>query len=204
MFEQVEVNSERWLNLKPLLNEEFRDVKGWEKYYEISNYGRVKNKGYKISRNNNRKQTFKPKIYKCTKDASGYYGIRSTEKNPLNNFKRETLRVHRLVAENFLENKNNYNFVNHIDCNKENNQVNNLEWCTNEYNIKEAWKMGLNDKQKKKINQYDKQGNFIRSYESAREAERIGGFRNQNIAHCCKGIEKSHYGYIWKYANDNN
>lgn len=204
MFEQVEVNSERWLDLKPLKNEIWKDVKNWEKYYSISNYGRIKNKGYQIITNNNHKQTFKPKIYKATKDASGYYGIRSTGKNPFNNFKKETLRIHRLVVENFLENKNNYNYVNHKDGNKANNCVENLEWCTNEYNIKEAWKMGLCNKRKKKINQYDLKGNFIRSYESAREAERIGGFRNQNIANCLKGRQNTHYNYIWKYSNDIN
>ena len=201
MFEQVEVNSERWLDLKPLKNEIWKDVIGWEKFYQISNYGRIKNKGFKILRKNGRQQTFKEKIYKATKDASGYYGIRSTEKN---NGNRTTLRIHRLVAKCFLDNPNNYNYINHIDCNKENNMFYNLEWCTNEYNIKQAWRDGLCDKQKKKINQYDLNGNFIRSYESAREAERLGGFRNQNIAFCCKGKQKTHYGYTWKYANDNN
>lgn len=182
----------------------WKDVVGFEGKYQISNYGRIKRLTYAIIRSNGKKQTWKEKILNPTKDASGYYGIRSCTKNNIKNGTMITLRIHRLVAEAFIPNPNNYNHINHIDGNKLNNRVDNLEWCTNEYNIKMAWKDGLCDGCKKKINQYDLDGNFIRSYESAREAERIGGFRNQNIAHCCMGRYKSSGGYIWRYADDNN
>ena len=186
------------------MEEIWKDIKGFEGKYQISNIGRIKRLSNFIVRNNGRKQSWKEKILNPTKDSSGYYTIRSCKKNNIKEGKSITLRIHRLVAEAFIPNPNNYNYINHIDCNKENNVWTNLEWCTNEYNVKQAWATGLCDNQKKKINQYDLQGNFIRSYESAREAERLGGFRNQNIAHCCKNKQKTHYGYIWKYANDNN
>lgn len=183
-------------------NEVWKDINGLEGKYQISNYGRIKRKEYSIIRNNGRKQTWKEKILKPTKDASGYLGIRSCTKNNLQNGKSITLRIHRLVAEAFIDNPNNYNFVNHKDGNKLNNCVENLEWCTCKENIIHAWETGLCDKCKRKINQYDLEGNFIRSWESAREAERIGGYVNQNIAHCCRGKQKTHYGSIWKYADE--
>lgn len=186
------------------MEEIWKDIKDFEGIYQISNIGRIKRLSNYIVRNNGRKQSWKEKILNPTKDSGGYYTIRSCTKNNIKEGKRITLRIHRLVAEAFICNPNGYNYVNHIDGNKLNNNVENLEWCTNEYNIKQAWKDGLCDKMKKKINQYDLDGNFIRSYESAREAERIGKFRNQNIANCCKGKQKTHYGFIWRYADDKN
>ena len=94
-------------------------------------------------------------------------------------------RVHRLVAEAFIPNPNNYPQVNHIDGNKLNNKVENLEWCTNEYNMKEACRLGLRDHIYKKgkehcrsvkVNQYDLQGNFIKTWYCVKRSEerRVG------------------------------
>lgn len=63
-----------------------------------------------------------------------------------NNRKAKIKSVHRLVAEVFLENKNKYPVINHIDGNKQNNNVNNLEWCTQSHNVKESYRLGLQKK----------------------------------------------------------
>lgn len=180
--------------------EVWKDVKGYEGVYQISNLGEIKRLSYSIIRNNGYKQSWKEKKLKPTKDAGGYLGIRSGTKK---NGKSYTLRIHRLVAEAFIPNPNRYNYINHIDGNKQNNRVNNLEWCTHEYNIKKAWEDGLCDGLKKKINQYDLNGNFIASYPSIREAERKTGVRNTGINGCLHNVYKSSGGFVWKYADNN-
>lgn len=118
-------------------------------------------------------------------------------------------RVHRLVAEAFIPNPNNYPQVNHIDGNKLNNKVENLEWCTNEYNMKEACRLGLRDHIYKKgkehcrsvkVNQYDLQGNFIKTWYCVKDIERELGFDNRNICACCRGKKTTAYKYKWEYA----
>lgn len=79
--------------------------------------------------------------------------------------------LHRLVAQTFIPNPNNYPIINHIDGNKLNNNIDNLEWCTYSHNFKEAVRLGLikpkyasseNKIRAKKIGQYDLNGNFIK------------------------------------------
>ena len=88
------------------------------------------------------------------------------------NGKLRTRTIHRLVAETFIENLHNYNVINHIDCNKSNNNVNNLEWCTQKHNVRESFRNGLQKAPKgkestssKKVRQYDLEGNFIKEWD---------------------------------------
>ena len=114
--------------------------------------------------------------------------------------------IHRLVAEAFLSNINNFEQVNHIDGNKHNNNVDNLEWCTQKYNIQEAWRMGLAKRGKGKdhpesklVNQYNLKGEFIRSWNSIMDIQRELGYFNSSISACCSGKQKTSYGFVWKY-----
>lgn len=107
--------------------------------------------------------------------------------------KQKLLKVHRLVAQAFIENPNNYPIVNHKDKNRANNNANNLEWCTVAYNNQYS--------RAKSVNQYTRDGVFIKQWGCIREAERQTGCHNRDIIRCCKGINKTCKGYIWKYAD---
>lgn len=115
----------------------WRDIKGYEGLYQVSNFGRIK--ALPKKRNNGTGYYIqKEKIMKPQLKNKRYLGIYLTKEGKHKNYL-----IHRLVAENFILNPNNYPQINHIDCNKLNNNVNNLEWCTQEWNLEHALKNGL-------------------------------------------------------------
>ena len=125
------------------------------------------------------------------------------------NGKSKTRTIHRLVAETFIDNPNNYNVINHINCDKTNNNVNNLEWCTQQHNVRESFKNGLQKAPKskestssKRVLQYDLQGNFIKEWDCTMDIQRELKYANQNLSACCRGENKSAYGYAWRYVNE--
>ena len=114
--------------------------------------------------------------------------------------------IHRLVAETFLPNLDNLPEVNHIDGNKNNNCVENLEWTTRKGNMEHAMSKGLTpqcmtgyEKRGYKVVQYDENYNLIKIWRSLREIEAVLGYGHGNIAKACVGKYKQAYGYHWKY-----
>lgn len=115
-----------------LAGEQWADIKGYEGDYQISTFGRVRSKARYVENRIGRKVYKKPQIIKSTRINSGYevvglYGIGGKGRHLL---------IHRLVAEHFLPRKEDSPYVNHKDENKLNNNVDNLEWCTWEYNCR--------------------------------------------------------------------
>ena len=170
----------------------FKDIKGYEGLYQVSDWGRVKSL---ITDKNRRKR-----ILKQHNRGNGYIFVVLTN----NEHQSKNISVHRLVAETFLPNPENLPEVNHIDENKENNRVDNLEWCDHTYNInygnrtKKASESNLNGKLSKPILQYTKDGELVREWESQSEAQR-NGFNQGAIGACCRGEKRQYKGYIWKF-----
>lgn len=115
-------------------NEEWRDIKGYDGKYQVSNHGRVRSLEYHNTKGIKRIGILKPAL-----DKKGYKRCALSKNNILRTFK-----VHRLVAETYIPNPFNYPQVNHIDGNKQNNNVDNLEWCNNSHNQLHAYAVGLN------------------------------------------------------------
>lgn len=104
----------------------WKDIKGYEGLYKISNYGEVLRLKSYDSRNHLRNA----RILKQRLNEDGYLQLGLHKDG-----KEKKFLVHRLVAETFLSNPNNYLEVNHIDENKQNNSISNLEWCSRKYNV---------------------------------------------------------------------
>lgn len=171
------------------MKEIWKDIKGFEDWYEISNKGRVKSIDKRI-------------IMKTNLSKSGYERLCLTK-----NGKSVHKVIHRLVAEAFIPNPNNYAQVNHKNGIKTDNRVENLEWCSASYNVKHAYvnnlksnKKGIYNKLSKPIKQFDKGNNLIGVYGSIREAERKTGIKNQSIIQNLKGRYKEAGGYFWEYV----
>lgn len=166
------------------MKEVFKDIKDYEGLYQVSNLGRV----YSIRTN----KFLKPKLNRC-----GYLSVNLKYKGS-----RVTKSIHRLVAEAFIENVNDLPQVNHIDEDKTNNCVDNLEWCSAKYNINYGTR---NEKAaqhfRKPVLMFDLNNNFIKEFNSAAEACSYVNGNSCNIIGCCLMYEhyNSAYGYRWKY-----
>lgn len=169
---------------------------GDSKKYLASSLGKIKTLNYKRSG--------KEKILKESINPKGYSTIHLTEEN-----KKYSQRVNRLIAQTFIENPNNLPQVNHKNGIKTDSRVCNLEWTDNSGNQKHAYKTGLrhahrgaNNKLSKKVNQYDLQGNYIKTWNSISEAKKELSIANGSISAVCKGQMKQTGNYIWKYHKD--
>lgn len=191
--------------VQDLQGEVWKEVKGYEGLYQVSNFGRVKsllrfNNYYNAIYKEQKKRIQKERLLNIRKTPRGYLQVCLTA-NSLSNNKL----VHRLVAEAFIPNPLNKPQVNHIDGNKENNKVSNLEWMTSQENNKHAHKIGLNKSHnKRKVNQYDLDWNYIKTWNSITDflKETNLNLKNSGITSCCKGKQRTAYGYKWKYAKD--
>lgn len=180
--------------------EEWRDIKGFEGRYQVSNKGRVRSLPRYVN-NHTGQLLVKGRILKQRPDFKGYMRIDLKD----NSGNKKYMGVHRIVAETFIDNPLNKPQVNHIDGIKNNNFVENLEWVTNGENQIHAFKMGLNKvsgkagKPKKRVAKLSEDGRVIEIFESIAEAGRSVNARSSNIGECCRGHKKTAYGYRWKY-----
>jgi len=186
----------------------WKDILEYEGMYQVSNLGRVKSLDRMVNHYKSKNGTCIKRgkilnIYKCR---DGYYNIELSKL-----CKGKNKMIHRLVAETFIDNKKQYPCVNHIDGNKLNNRVDNLEWCTHSENSIHSFKIGLHKNtiikcremgknNCKKVNQYDLSKKYIKTFNSMKEAAQITNSLITGISYCVLGKRKSHNNFIWKYA----
>ena len=156
-------------------NEIWKDIEGYEGAYQVSNRGRVKSLNYNRSG--------KEGILKLGKDKDGYLQVVLCK-----NSKLKTVKIHRLVAQTFINNPNNLPEVNHKDENKENNCADNLEWCDRKYNMNyRTVKQKIGAANQKNIRCIETGEIFS----SMVEAERKTGINQTHIGKCANNIK--HY-----------
>ncbi len=163
------------------MQEIWKDIKGYEGLYQVSNLGKVKN----------------VKLGKIIK-------VRCNEQNYLKldlhkNGAKKAYKVHRLVAEAFIPNPNNYPQINHKDEKKQNNEVTNLEWCTPKYNANYGKR---NNKISKKVIQLALSGEIVKIWASQIEAAKSINCCPSSISNCCRGKRNTAGGYHWEYAKE--
>ena len=183
--------------------------------YSVSNHGRVKRKAHHTEvlfmGKTPSVRSYEERICKQYIDAAyNYYPtvlLYDREKN-----KSVPRSIHSLVAKAFFNKLPHHQCVNHKDCNKENNHVDNLEWVTTQQNIKHAYDNGLLSLEKawaaawakgpvnkKRVYQYTKDGTFVRSFDSLKEAADFYGGDYWSVSRACLGRVKTYKKHIWSY-----
>lgn len=171
------------------MKEEWRDVKGYEGFYKVSNIGRVLSL---------KRKTTNEHIMKQHINHDGYWEV-----NLCMNNKAKTCRVHRLVAEAFIPNPMNFPIINHKDENKLNNNYNNLEWCTVKHNTRYNNMHIRRMAYRKKPIVAEKDGVEI-LYSCSGDVAIALGVSRGNISSCALKSygHKSIHGYHFRYATD--
>jgi hypothetical protein len=189
--------------LKNYKKEVWLPIKGYENLYKISSLGKVKSLDHKIIQKNFYKEVehpYKGKILAIRMPKNKYPYVHLSK-----NGKITTKKIHRLVAENFILNPLNKKEVNHIDGNKLNNKVNNLEWCTSSENKKHAFSTGLRLNEfgekshnfKGKIQVLDKENNIIKILCGDREIKAFG-LTSCGVHAVLTGRYKTHRSYYFR------
>lgn len=171
----------------------WKNVVGYEGKFEVSNLGRIRGLDrITIDKNGNKKRiNGKLKNFGLCK---GYYTVSLNHKS---------YRVNRIVAEAFIPNPYNLPHVNHINENKLDNRVENLEWCDAKYNNNYGTRLQrISDTVSKKIYQFDLDGNLIRSWDKTKVAAQECNVSHTAIRNNLCGLSYSAGKYIWSYNND--
>ena len=191
-----------WKGYGDNMKEIWKDIAGYEGIYAVSNLGRVRSLDRYVQCVDSVRY-YKGRIMKLHKQRNGYLQVCLRISG-----KHEQALVHRLVAEAFIPNHGQLPCVNHKDENKENNNADNLEWCTQKYNnhYGEGNKTrcrnardGAINKLAKPVLQYSLDGKLLDEYYSAMEAGRQNHCSQAGISNCCNGKQKTAYGYVWRY-----
>ena len=187
----------------------WKDIIGYEGLYQISNCGNVKSLLFGPKNRNTTKH--KPQLLKQSLSSTGYSHVQ-LYKDGIS----KTINVHRMVAIAFLPNPDGKPEINHIDANRSNNNVNNLEWVTHIDNLKHAVKLGnrrppspkgstKGRTHKYSIIQYSLNGEFIKRWECVKDISTAMDLNENPIFSCLNNHCETSYGYIWvKHFPDEN
>lgn len=184
------------------MKEVWKDVVGYEGYYLVNNFGIIKRTGKYVRAFKNSYRYLPEKIIQSTHDKDGYLKVQFSKEG-----KRTTARVHRVVLTAFNPCADTSKQVNHKDENKENNRLDNLEWCDAKYNLeynggqakrRETQIRNLHQKNGWRVGQYDLNGNLIKVWDSITRISTETGFTRTCIRDCLSGVQKKSHGYVWK------
>ena len=194
-----------------VLNMNWVKIKGYEEFYEISPSGEIRSKDRTVTDKIGRTRSWKGKVLNPDVAPNGYYRVSFSI-----NRKRKQFYVHRLIAEYFIPNPDNLPQVNHIDGNKLNNSLDNLEWVTVQDNVIHAYKNGLiNHISGKEHFNYGKFGSeskkakpVIATNIITNETKRYGslietkqdGFTPSEVSRACNH-GGTHKGHLFEFAN---
>lgn len=186
----------------------WKDIPGYEGYYQISNLGRVRSVKRKIKYSNEIFHSYDGKILKNKLGKQGYFYIKLCIHKKYKNIK-----IHNLISNAFIPNIENKPEINHKNGIRTDNRIENLEWCTRSENILHAYrvlnrtknkpllgKKGENHPISKKINKLMISGEFIEAYDSIREASIKTNTNKSCISAVCKKRQLTANGYKWEYA----
>ncbi|SFN44956.1 NUMOD4 domain-containing protein [Salegentibacter flavus] len=172
-------------------------IKGFENRYMISNRGRILSLGRVMTAKDGFIRNYPDRILKLKPHKNTGYCLARLYHH--NGKTYEDFSVHRLVALHFLENSENLPVVNHIDTNRSNNHVDNLEWVTVAENLTHhGCHLRGGEKRKKKVFQYTDIGEFIRAWNSVQEAH-DAGYNMNMVRKVCLGYRKRYRGFVWSY-----
>ena len=157
----------------------WKDIKDYEGLYQVSNTGKIRNTKTKY-------------ILKPVTQSNGYMKVCLTK-----NRVQKNRTIHRLVAETFIPNTSNLPCINHKDEDKTNNQVDNLEWCDNKYNLNYGTR---NERAAKSLGKKVKCVETGIIYTSINQAEKQTGINSRSISKVCKGTRYTAGGYHWKFV----
>lgn len=180
------------------MEEIWKDIQGYEGLYQVSNMGRVKSlERFRYAKTIGEKDWVAPVNERILKPGicRGYCQVVLNKNGTKSRFQ-----VHRLVATAFIPNPENKSQVNHINGNKVDNRLENLEWVTPSENQIHAIKTGLvgPPPQSRPVLQISLGGKFIKRWDSSKSASRELGISSGNIRSCCSGKRKKAGGFIWK------
>lgn len=158
--------------------------------YQVSNLGRVKSLIFR----NGKTTFFKERILKHGLNRYGYEFVILCKNN-----KRKTIIVHRLVAKEFIGDENKLE-INHINGIKSDNRLENLEYVSHKENILHAYKNKLETPKYKKIDQFDKNNNFIKQWDSMKSIVDELKIDYGLLSRCCHKKNKTAGGFIWRFS----
>lgn len=177
-------------------------IPGYEHYYQASTSGKIKSLKRYVHQSNGITRIQNERILKQRKDKDGYLTVELNK-----NGKRKFCRVNRLIALTFIPNddpihKTQVNHINEFE--KNNNNINNLEWCTPKENTNYGTRTErMSKSQSRPVFQYSKEYKLIKKWDSFSQAERKLGINHSNIVACCNRKRNSAGGYIWSYTKLN-
>ena len=190
----------------------WKPIKGFEEFYDVSNYGRIRSKDRIKKLSFGRQGILRGKILKLQPNSKGYLRIQLCNKRGEKTY----FFVHRLVAQAFIENPQNLPVVNHLDFDYTNNRADNLEWTTLKGKVQyslvrgrfkrtkewlEHLKKSIDIKMAKSVIGTNEATGEIIFFKALNDCAK-SGFQPSCVSNCCTGKRKHHLGFTWRFANE--